>query len=254
MSDYNEQGSALWMDERCGKFTSSDIHKLMIGGTRPMTEQELEDRPKNEKGKLISTRTTVDIEFGDTALTYIKHKIGEIKSGEVPIIENYALAWGREQEPYAAVQHARSLNVDLIECGFIQHKNLSYYGGSPDRKFILKGVNACAEYKCPVVYENHYSHCDIDSVEKLKKEYPEIYWQIQSNILLTDSSFCDFISFQPKLKSLFVFRVPRIDEDIKLMLSRIVSARSKLLELAEKYGVVIPEEKKTIPSLSPVSL
>lgn len=237
MSDYNEQGSALWMDERCGKFTSSDIHKLMIGGTRPMTDDELKNREKGNK------RTTVDIEFGETALTYIKQKIGQIKSGEVPIVETFAMAWGKEQEPFAAAQHARSLKVELQECGFVQHHDLFYYGGSPDRKFLLNGIQACAEYKCPIVYENHYSHCDIDSVEKLKKEYPEIYWQIQSNILLTESSFCDFVSFQPKLKSLFVFRVPRVDEDVKLMLSRIVSARAKLLEMAKKYGVEVPETK-----------
>lgn len=242
MSDYNEQGSALWMDERCGKFTSSDIHKLMIGGSRPMTEQELENRPKNEKGTLLNKRTTIDTEFGETALTYIKQKIGQIKSGEVPIIETYAMAWGKEQEPFAAAQHARSLKVELQECGFIQHHELFYYGGSPDRKFLLNGIKACAEYKCPIVYENHYSHCDVDSVEKLKSDYPEIYWQIQSNNLLTESSFCDFVSFQPKLKSLFVFRVPRVDEDIKLMMSRIKSARIKLLEMAAKYGVIVPDE------------
>ena len=37
-----EQGSEAWLKLRRGKFTGSEFYKLMKGGTRPMTDEEIE--------------------------------------------------------------------------------------------------------------------------------------------------------------------------------------------------------------------
>lgn len=233
----HEQGTVEWMEERLGRFTSSEIHKLMTGGSRSMTQEELEARSKGNR------RTTVDVEFGDTAINYILDKLGEIKSGiSSETIDNYATAWGKEYEPAARMQYERSQHVEVEQVGFIRHEQYEYYGGSPDGKTSFCGLRACIEIKAPVRYCIHYQHCKIKTLDQLKAEFKEIYWQCMSNILLTHSTFCDFISYHPMLKSMFVFRVPRVDEDCKTIIQKVIAAREILLSEAKELGVVLPDE------------
>ena len=67
-----EQRTTDWYLCRKGMFTASEIWKLMQGGTRPMNEEEL-IAAKESKSK----RKTVDVMFGDTAITYIRNKVAE---------------------------------------------------------------------------------------------------------------------------------------------------------------------------------
>lgn len=234
----NQQGSVQWLEERLGRFTSSKMSELMTGGRRPMTQAELDSREKGDK------RTTVDVEFGDTALNYILDKVGEIKSGtSSETIDNYATAWGKEYEPVARMQYERANKVFVEQVGFILHPELHYYGGSPDGIGNNDGIKFCTEIKCPTRYCIHYQHCRIKTLDELKSEFKEIYWQCESNILLTNSLYCDFISYHPLLKSMFVFRVPRIDEDCKTIIRKVKAAREILESEAKELGVVLPDEE-----------
>src|SRR5688572_14249397 len=83
-----DQNSEEWDRVRIGRFTASEIHRLMEPAKREMTEAELKARPKSGKGssaKLVNDYSTLS----DAAFTYINEKVAEILTGQ-PKSQGYA--------------------------------------------------------------------------------------------------------------------------------------------------------------------
>jgi hypothetical protein len=168
-----------WQAERLGKFTASEIHKLM------------------QKGR------AKDQYFGETAQTYIKGRLAEILTQE-PCVQLEGLAaieWGNSNEIDAVMsfEKIKGKSVEYFGKGnpmfFPYEKFPDWAGGSPDG---LIGDDGVIEVKCPYNSAHHITHLLIGSAEDLKKEKPDYYGQIQFNMLCTGRKNGFFISYDPR--------------------------------------------------------
>ena len=144
----NLQGTPEWFEIRRGKFTASEAIKLLTGGRRDMTAEELAEEKKNG-GK----RKTIDTMFGDVAIKYIQKKAREIVFGYSPDDELNTpdIQRGRELEPLAFNKLVELKGKEFIEvkkCFFLSMEGFaSDVGASPD---AIVGENI-AEIKCPKI-------------------------------------------------------------------------------------------------------
>ena len=203
-----------WELDRLGKFTASEIWKLM------------------EKGKSGY--------FGKGALTYIRQKAAEILTLEQVNggrINSQALEWGNAHE-YEAVKELESKGNKVEYYGGGNPKFFEFTpftGGSPDG--IIDGC-AVLEIKCPFNSAEHIQHLMLDTVEDLKDYAPEYYWQITANMVFTGLESSLFVSYDPRfaddhlrLKTL-QFQLNEADKD--LLLERLSHAEKTLAEMVDK--------------------
>lgn len=192
----NQQGSAEWIQERLGRFTASEIHKLIPSG----------------KGGNV---------FSETGKTYILEKLVELETG-FPASEIYgpALDWGTEHEPMAREWYTK-LTGNVVQEAYFEPYG-AHAGGSPDG---LVGELGIIEIKCPFRTVNHFKYRMARTADDLPPEY---FWQIQMNMLCTGRKWCDFVSFDPRVRTrelgLFVLRVEAGKAEQELLKTRIADA------------------------------
>lgn len=177
----NSQKSLEWIAERLGKFTASEISKLMAG---------------------IETKTVQ---------TYILEKVAEVLTGEsAEPAGGLAIMWGVTNEPLARDWFKKLTTHRVEECGFIPFGEDA--GGSPDG---LVNDDAILEIKCPFNATNHVKHLLIDSPEYFKKNFPEYYYQMQSNMLFSKRTKGFFVSFDPRMDNEHGFFIFEMKADLK---------------------------------------
>lgn len=208
------QGSAEWHAIRLGKFTSSEIYRLM-------SEPKL--KAEKEAGEL-----------SDGAKTYVLEKVHETLTGEQsPAFDSMATVWGVQNEPIARAWYERINNVQVQQLGFTEAS--PSYGGSTDG---LVGEDGGIEIKCPFNGSNHLEHCLIDGLPYMKQYFKDHYWQCVSNMLLNGRAWWDFISFDPRLNydsGFFQFRIVPPQEDIDLLAKKVAQAVEFKMSLLEKF-------------------
>jgi hypothetical protein len=186
------QGSDQWDQIRVGRFTSSEIHRLMGTAYREMTPEELKARPKSGKGSAVK-RIEVYGELSDKAETYIKEKVAETITGiKKETSYAYPLVYGKEMEPNAVEYFQRKTGLECEEIGFIAFGD--HAGGSPDRKT----PDGILEVKCPYSIEMQIDYLMLTDQWDLKRMKPEYFWQCQSNLLFTNAEVCHFITYDPR--------------------------------------------------------
>lgn len=175
-----------WGKSRLGKFTASEIGKLMVKG-----------RSKDQY-------------FGDGAMTYIESRAAEIFNQE-PISDLDGMAsieWGNTHEPEAAALFAFKKEFDLTYYGKNNPKFYAYEpfkqwaGGSPDGE-LRKGA-AVVEFKCPSTATHHIKYWRLKQGKDLKDEKPLYYGQIQFNMMCTGLHNGYFVSYDPRPQEEFV--------------------------------------------------
>ena len=203
-----EQKSAEWYAARAGKFTGSEIHKLMKSGR------------------------TKDKVFGDTAITYIMDKIAEVMTNGLSIkykhFDSRATDWGNEQEPNAVKCYEDFTGMKVFQTGFAQYSD--FFGASPDG---LVGDDGLIEAKCPYNTINHVKHLLCQTPKDLPDEY---YWQIQAEMLATGRKWCDFVSFDPRCTERTCIKIMRIERDEVIMdqlRERIELATAEMLRIID---------------------
>lgn len=209
-----EQRTTDWYLCRKGMFTSSEIWKLMQGGTRPMNEEEL-IAAKESKSK----RKTVDVMFGDTAITYIRSKVAEslmTTNSFIDYIDENSLATramqrGIELEFEARNIYSERFNKRVDEVGFEIYDE--YSGGSLDG--LVDGENAQIEIKCPNT-DKHLLFMMMKDGKELLDIEPKYYYQIQYNLMGYNHKWCDFITYDNRLKGKLDMGVTRIYPDEEL--------------------------------------
>lgn len=222
LMEATEQGSEKWLSDRVGRFTASEMHKLMG-----------EPKSKSEKWSVA-------------AYTYILEKVAEEITGlEKFTPDNYAMAWGKENEPVARDLYCKLQGLVRIDVpGFIPYvvDGIVMGGASPDGLAVLRddieqeyspyGV----EIKCPSVHANHIEHLLIDSDEYFKKYFKEYYWQCQMGMLCSKRESWEFISYQPHVKGLelFKYRLKKNADDHELMHIKIIDAWKEKEEIKTK--------------------
>jgi hypothetical protein len=110
------------------------------------------------------------------------------------------------------------------------------YGGSPDG---LVAPDGAIEVKCPYTSVKHFKHGLIRTDADFKKTAPDYYYQCISHMICANAHWCDFISFDPRVKEeymMFVYRLHRNEDEVKSMLERVDVAVKHMMEVREKLG------------------
>jgi exodeoxyribonuclease (lambda-induced) len=196
-----EQYSSEWFAQRMGKLTSSTIYNLM-------TEPKL----KSEAGQLSATTKE-----------YLTSKLAERLTGVQREFTSNATNHGLELENEAIRFYEGKTGNKVIPSGYIESIS-GLYGGTPDGLIEGGGI---VQIKCPYQYSNHINNGCIDSQEYFKKNYKQYYWQCQSDMIVTESEFCDYVSYCPQIADnlkMFIFRLEANVADMELLLQRISMA------------------------------
>jgi putative phage-type endonuclease len=197
-----EQGSDEWRKARLGYVSASSISAVMAKGAGKTRQSYLE--------KIVAERLTEEIGEG---------------------FSNASMEWGTQTEPQARMAYEVSCETFVTKTGFHKHPTIEWVGVSPDG--LLDAENALVEIKCP----NTTTHLSYMKEGKCPAEY---YKQIQCQLWVTGRAYCDFISYDPRLKNqnlrLFVIKVKRDEELIAEMESEVI----KFLADVEKYIKELP--------------
>ncbi len=234
-----EQRTVEWFKQRLGKMTASELYVITKDRKVAMSDEELaEYKAANPKSRV----TTKVVPFSDATFTYLNRKVMEnnmpLWSKDIAsqnMIEEYieqhnvtnrAMQWGTELEPMARDKYAEQMGYEVFEVGFTPYKEYpNLAGGSPDG--VIREEKGIIEIKCPYTLEKHLEHFLYTNPEDLKENNEQYYWQCVMNMLVTDTDFCDFISYCPYVsqsKQLKVLRIPRNEEEIKFLKERITLA------------------------------
>jgi putative phage-type endonuclease len=177
-----EQGSAEWLQERCGKVTASRIADLMA-----------------------RTKTG----WGASRANYASQLICERLTGCVaPSFTNAAMIHGTETEPEARRAYEFFVDRDVQQVGFVPHPTIGMAGASPDG---LVGDEGLLELKCP----NTATHIETLLLGEIPDKYMK---QMQFQMACTNREWCDYASYDnrlPERMRLFVKRVNRSSIHIK---------------------------------------
>lgn len=183
------QDESKWLSIREGKFTASEIHKLM-------------GIPRN-KSEYLS----------ETAKTFVYEKASELLTGVRKPIWGEALTWGTENEKEAFEYFQQHQDEFYTYYGgetytFIPYGE--YSGYSPD----ALGSNCIIEIKNPFNSAIHLKNRSIKCAEDLFKLHPEYYWQMQLGMIASAVDYGYFVSYDkrmPKSHKLFISHIERDD-------------------------------------------
>lgn len=189
-----EQGSEAWEEIRLGRFTSSEWHKLMDYGKRPMTEEELKARPKTGKGS--KTTTVPDLtSFSEKGHTYIRMKVAEVLTGQKQEdAYAYPLVYGKSMEPQAVEHFEKIEGCQTQVVGFQPFGD--HAGGSPDR--VIEGTKIGLEIKCPATIDKQVDYLYLTDAYTLKLMHPDYYWQCATLMFFMDYEMWKFRTFDPR--------------------------------------------------------
>jgi putative phage-type endonuclease len=112
------------------------------------------------------------------------HVLWEQLVGVKPAFKgNYFTWWGTKNEPNALNEYMHQTMADVVEVGFVQHRNYGWLGGSPDG---LVGDDGVVEFKCP--------RAKMYTDDTIPLQY---YVQCQVLLEVTDRTWCDLFVWKP---------------------------------------------------------
>ncbi|MDO1560384.1 YqaJ viral recombinase family protein [Brevundimonas sp. 2R-24] len=168
------QGSDEWHQARLGKVTASRVADVIAS-----TKSGWAASRANYASELICERLT-----GAPTATY----------------QNDAMRWGTECEPGAREAYAFETGAIVDLAGFIDHPTVEMAGASPDGLIEADGL---VEIKCPQTA----THLATLRSQKIPgRHVTQMAWQMAC----TGRSWCDYVSYDPRLPAhlrLFVKRV-----------------------------------------------
>jgi len=193
-----------WFKSRLGKFTSSELGRLMT------YEDKINELPKG-------------------AITYIEEKALEIMTDGkcVKNFSNDSMDRGNEKELEGIAAFEAKYGVKCECTGpdqqFIQL--CSYFGGTPDG---IIAADDLVEVKCPDSKTHLFRIKNIKSQADFKKHEKDYYWQIQGNLLASGRKRCFYIDYDDRFVNpdlqLFVIEIHRDEEDIRKAKTRLAMA------------------------------
>lgn len=206
-----EQGSAEWIQLRCGKVTASRMCDVLA---------KLKTKPNEEAAPRRNYRTEIVCE----RLT------GRAEDHYV----SFDMDWGTANEPLARAAYEIHFGVDVDSIGFATHSRIEGFGASPDG---LIGADGLLEIKCPKT-ATHICYL-------LENVAPEEYQpQMMAEMACTGRQWVDFISFDPRLpKSMQMFavrfhrdekRIAEMEKEVEKFLGDVDTMIAKL-EAAVKF-------------------
>jgi putative phage-type endonuclease len=194
------QGSDAWKALRLGKVTASRVADVVA-----KTKSGYSTSRANYAAQLIAERLT-----GTPAESY----------------SNAAMQHGTETEPEARAAYEYYQGVRVQEVAFVEHPTIDQAGCSPDG---MVGDDGLVEIKCP----NTATHLDTLLGQAVPGKYDT---QIQFQLACTGRTYCDFVSYDPRMPEnmrLFIKRVERDDKRISELETEVAGF---LLEMAVKLS------------------
>lgn len=175
-----DDGSANpeWLAMRAGKFTGSRFADLMA---------RTKSGPSASRQNLLATLA-----------------VERITGSCVETFTNSAMMRGTELEPVARSAYEMSRGVLVEEVGFIESREMSCAGVSPDG---IIGSDGLLEIKCPAAMAKH--------LEALRTcaHAVEYKWQVQGQLWVTGRDWCDVVSFDPRWPDGLQLAVHRVFRD-----------------------------------------
>lgn len=207
------QGSTEWLRLRLGRFTGSEVGKLMQKGKSSAFSQTAISYINQ-----VAAERSIDTDFFETEEEW-QELFKELNGPQT-----YAMRRGSETEVFARQFYENKTGRKVSQIGFIAlGKNA---GDSPDgviygkRKVPYRAV----EFKCPTL-KTHYEHCKLKSAEDLKKFNPIYYAQCQWHCKATQAQSCDWVSFDYRAKKkMHIINIKKDEEFIKELTARIKEA------------------------------
>jgi putative phage-type endonuclease len=204
MSDI-EQGSPEWFAQRCGKATASRISDIVA-----KTKSGYSTSRANYMAQLVVERMT--------------NQVAESYS-------NAAMEWGIENEEFARAAYEAKTGNMVDQVGAIDHPRIALSAASPDG---LVGDDGCLEIKCP----NTATHIEtLLGDEPAKKYYDQMQWQM----VCANRSYCEFVSFDPRMPAhlqLFVKRIERNDIYIAELESEVIRFLAEVDDKVKKLNEI----------------
>lgn len=195
-----QQGTPEWKALRCGKVTASRVADVVA-----------------------RTRTG----YGASRANYMAELIAERLTGKpAEGYTNTAMAWGTEKEPEAIAEYEHQHNQKVERIAFVPHPRIDSAGASPDG---LVGECGLIEVKCP----NTSTHIDTLLSETIADKYVK---QMQWQMACTGRSFCDFVSYDPRMPEEMQLHVQRVHRDNAVITSLEKEVDEFLDELALKVS------------------
>lgn len=207
----SEQGSDGWNQARVGRFTASEMYRLM---TEPRTKEA------KEAGKL-----------SEGAMTYVSEKVAETLTGQ-PKSEAYAypLVYGKDLEPQAIEYFVKKTGFMYEPATFVPFGD--HAGGSPDG--YINDFDGL-EIKCPFNSANMVDYLMLTDQWDLKRDHPNHYWQCMSNLLFTEKEQWHFVAYDPRMTEekhrMVHILVKPISEDFERITAKIAKAVEEKLRL-----------------------
>ena len=193
---------------------------------------------------LVKSKSKDEV-FGKTAITYLNEKISErFMDSEQFIYYNEdvkrstpAMKWGNEYEDTAREVYEMATGNTVMDEPFQKLKGFEeFVGGSPDGR--LSTMDGIIEIKCPYNPAVHLEHVSWKEPKDLLAGNPQYYAQVQANMMITGTNYCDFISYSPLYRNrldLSVLRVPRDEDYLKNLQERIELAVEYIKEKSKLY-------------------
>ena len=200
-----EQGSPEWLMQRCGKVTASRVADILA-----KTKSGPAASRQNYLAQLVAERLTLTVE---------------------PSFINEAMRWGTEHEPIARALYELQTGYTVDQVSFVNHPTIDMAGASPDGLVLNDGL---VEIKCP----NTATHIDYLLSGGVPSKYkPQMSWQL----ICTERSWCDFVSFDP-----------RMPDDLQLFVVRFNPSMEDLDDVQKEVLAFIAEVDDTVKRLESI--
>lgn len=210
-NNYLTEDRDEWLASKKGKMSASEIYRLFAKGSRPMTQAEMDARPKYIKkdgteGRVLGA-ATVETLFGDGAINYIREKIDELitinnggdDTNGVSQTEWKQTLWGNSNE-FDGLRHFEVVTgKSIIFYGGgspIFYPYGDYCGCSPDADVV--GEDALVEMKCPYNTDVHTRRLLYKTFQEFKDSEFKDWNQCQCQMKILNKNFCYWCSYDPR--------------------------------------------------------
>lgn len=195
MLKFAPQGGDLWLAERAGRVTASQINNCMMAKTTAGYQ--------NYMSTLIVERLT---------------------GKPVETFKSAAMEHGNDTEDRARAFYELEAGFDVEEVGFIRHPEIEWSGASPDG---LVSDDGLVEIKCPQPTK-HIKNLTGGSIDKV------YMLQMQWQMACTGRQWCDFVSFNPDFPDHLQMKIQHVKRDQALISEIEVAIGKFLIETEQK--------------------
>lgn len=199
------QRSEQWFKDRLGKVTASRIGDIL----NTIRNGNWAASRKNYAAQLVTERLSPE-------------RIPEAFTNE-------AMQWGVDQEPHARAAYEARTGNKVTEVGFCDHPTIAMAGASPDG-FV--GDDGLLEIKCPTTA----THIETLLAGQIPEKHKyQMLWQMAC----TKRTWCDFVSFDP-----------RLPEEMQVFLERFHGDPAEITRIEKEVMIFNEEVDATVDALT----